>query len=424
MTSKHALTSEPILPTIWRLGLPNMVAMVATAGVSIAETTYVGQLGTLELAGMALVFPMIMLQQMLSAGSMGGGISAAISRATGAGDRDKANALVLHATVISLVLGLLFSALFLVWGRPIFRLIGGDGVALHHALAYANIAFLGAASIWLTNAFASAIRGSGNMKTPSKTLILVAVGQVFWGGALGLGWGPFPRLGMAGVAAGQVLAFSVGAIYLFMYLRSDQSRVRLHFTHAFKKAYFHDILKVGAVASISSVQTVLTILALTKIVAGFGPEALAGYGIGTRLEFLLIPITFAIGVAWTGAGLSEVLVGVIGLAVAVFPDVWSTLFTSHPAVLEHARNYFFWAGPCYAFFGFGLCLYFASQGAGKLLGPVLAGTARLALVALGGMALMVQGAPVNNMFALIGVAMLLYGVLTGVSVYCVSWKDQ
>ena len=445
MTSKHALTSEPILPTIWRLGLPNMVAMVATAGVSIAETTYVGQLGTLELAGMALVFPMIMLQQMLSAGSMGGGISAAISRATGAGDRDKANALVLHATVISLVLGLLFSAMFLVWGRPIFRLIGGDGVALHHALAYANIAFLGAASIWLTNAFASAIRGSGNMKTPSMTLILVAVGQVFWGGALGLGWGPFPRLGMAGVAAGQVLAFSVGAIYLFMYLRSDQSRVRLHFTHAFKKAYFHDILKVGAVASISSVQTVLTILVLTKIVAGFGPEALAGYGIGTRLEFLLIPITFAIGVAcvpmvgmalgagmvtrarqvaWTGAGLSAVLVGVIGLAVAVFPDVWSTLFTSHPAVLEHARNYFFWAGPCYAFFGFGLCLYFASQGAGKLLGPVLAGTARLALVALGGMALMVQGAPVNNMFALIGVAMLLYGVLTGVSVYCVSWKDQ
>ena len=159
MNTRNTLTSDPILPTIWRLSLPNMVAMVATAGVSIAETTYIGQLGTLELAGIALVFPMIMLQQMLSAGSMGGGISAAISRATGAGDRDKANALVLHATVISLVLGLLFSALFLVWGRPIFRLIGGDGVALHHALAYANIAFLGAASIWLTNAFASAIRG-------------------------------------------------------------------------------------------------------------------------------------------------------------------------------------------------------------------------------------------------------------------------
>jgi len=443
MTTRNALTSDPILPTIWRLSLPNMVAMVATAGVSIAETTYIGQLGTLELAGIALVFPMIMLQQMLSAGSMGGGISAAISRALGAGDNAKANALVLHATVISLVLGLLFSALFLIWGRPIFRLIGGNGVALDHAMAYANMAFLGATSIWLTNAFASAIRGSGNMKTPSLILILVAVGQVLLGGALGLGWGPFPRLGMAGVAAGQVLAFSVGAVYLYLYLRSDKSRVRLIFSPVFKQGLFNDILKVGAISSVSSLQTVLTILVLTKIVAGFGPEALAGYGIGTRLEFLLIPITFAIGVAcvpmvgmalgagkvarsrqvaWTGAGLSAVLVGVIGAGVAVFPDAWSTLFTSNQAVLANARIYFLWAGPFYAFFGFGLCLYFASQGAGKLLGPVLAGTTRLALVALGGLALVSQGAPVSDMFALIGLAMLVYGVFTGLAVYLVRWE--
>jgi Na+-driven multidrug efflux pump len=322
-------------------------------------------------------------------------------------------------------------------------LIGGNGVALDHAMAYANMAFLGATSIWMTNAFASAIRGSGNMKTPSLTLILVAVGQVLLGGALGLGWGPFPRLGMAGVAAGQVLAFSVGAVYLYLYLRSDKSRVRLIFSPVFKRGLFQDILKVGAIASVSSLQTVLTILVLTKIVAGFGPEALAGYGIGTRLEFLLIPITFAIGVAcvpmvgmalgagkvararqvaWTGAGLSAVLVGVIGLGVAVFPDVWSTLFTSNQAVLANARVYFLWAGPCYAFFGFGLCLYFASQGAGKLLGPVLAGTARLALVALGGLALVSQGAPVGDMFALIGLAMLVYGALTGLAVYLVRWK--
>ena len=443
MIPHNALTADPILPTIWRLSLPNMVAMVATAGVSIAETTYIGRLGTLELAGIALVFPMIMLQQMLSAGSMGGGITAAISRAIGAGDNAKANALVLHATVISLVLGLLFSALFLIWGRPIFQLIGGSGAALDHAMAYANMAFLGATSIWLTNAFASAIRGAGNMKTPSSTLILVAVGQVLLGGALGLGWGPFPRLGMAGVAAGQVLAFSFGAVYLYLYLRSDKSRVRLIFSPVFKQGLFNDILKVGAISSVSSLQTVLTILVLTKIVAGFGPEALAGYGIGTRLEFLLIPITFAIGVAcvpmvgmalgagkvararqvaWTGAGLSAVLVGVIGAGVAVFPDAWSTLFTSNQAVLANARVYFLWAGPCYAFFGFGLCLYFASQGAGKLLGPVLAGTVRLALVALGGLALVSQGAPVDDMFALIGLAMLVYGALTGLAVYLVRWE--
>jgi Na+-driven multidrug efflux pump len=267
---------------------------------------------------------MIMLQQMLSAGSMGGGISSAISRAIGAGDTDKANALVWHATVISLALGLLFSALFLIWGRDIFALLGGTDQALEQAVMYSNVAFMGTLSIWLTNAFASAIRGSGNMKTPSVTLMWVSAGQVILGGVLAFGLGPIPSLGIGGVAAGQVVAFSFGAFFLYRYLRSDQSRVRLHFSYALNRQYFSDILKVGAVASISSLQTVLTILILTKIVSGFGAEALAGYGIGTRLEFLLIPITFAIGVAcvpmvgmalgagqvtrarqvaWTGAGL-------------------------------------------------------------------------------------------------------------------------
>lgn len=85
MAAPHSLTSAPILPTIWRLSLPNMFAMVATALVSVAETVYVGQLGTAPLAGMALVFPLVMQQQMLSAGSMGGGIASAISRALGSG---------------------------------------------------------------------------------------------------------------------------------------------------------------------------------------------------------------------------------------------------------------------------------------------------------------------------------------------------
>lgn len=444
MTAHHALTSAPVLPTIWRLSLPNLLAMMATALVSIAETAYVGQLGTAPLAGMALVFPMIMLQQMLSAGSMGGGISSAVSRALGAGQHDRANALVLHAVVISVVLGLLFSGLILLLGRPLFGLIGGRGEALDQSMAYAGVAFAGALGIWLTNAFASAIRGSGDMKTPSLTLLLVALGQILLGGLLGLGWGPFPRLGMAGIALGQVLAFSLGAAYLYRHLRSGRGRVRLVFSAPLRRSEFRDILKVGVIASISSLQTVLTILIVTRIVAGFGTEALAGYGIGTRLEFLLIPITFAIGVAcvpmvgmamgsglvararrvaWTGAALSGAIIGSIGLVMACFPDSWSRLFTDHPAVIGHAQDYFMWVGPSYGFFGFGLCLYFAAQGAGRLVGPVLAGTLRLLLVAVGGWLLVQYGAPVWTMFALISAAMLLYGVVTALFMVYGRWGD-
>ena len=442
MSEPSALTQSPILPTILRLSVPNIFAMVAMSLVSIAETTYVGALGTAPLAGMALVFPLIMLQQMLSSGAMGGGISSAVSRAIGSGNEAKANALALHAVLISLTLGLVMSGLMLVWGRSLFELIGGQAEALEQALLYAEIAFFGASSIWLTNAFASIIRGSGNMKIPSITLLVVALGQVVFGGALGIGMGPIPSFGMAGIALGQVLAFSLGGMYLYAYLRSGKSRVKLTFSKTFHRAYFADILKVGALASISSLQTVLTILILTKMVASFGEEALAGYGIGTRLEFLLIPITFAIGVAcvplvgmamgaglvkrarqvaWTGAFVAASIVGIIGILVASFSDHWARLFTSNEQVIAYAKSYFLWVGPAYAFFAFGLCLYFASQGAGKLVGPVLAGTLRLVLVAVGGLYLLRHGAGTSDMFALISLAMLIYGVLTGIFMYCGRW---
>ena len=442
MSSMSGLTNGPILPTVWRLSLPNLVAMVATALVSVAETTYVGQLGTAALAGMALVFPMVMLQQMLSSGAMGGGISSAISRALGAGDEARANDLVLHAVLISLGLGLCFTLLIGGGGAALFTLFGGQGEALQACLAYAHVAFAGSACLWLTNSLASALRGAGNMKTPSTVLLLVAVAQMVLGGVMGLGWGPIPRGGMGGVALGQVLAFALGGVYLAWYLVTGQGRLRLNMRTPLRRDYFRDILRVGAVASISSLQTVLTIVIVTRMVASLGTEALAGYGIGMRLEFLMIPITFAIGVAcvpmvgmaigsglvqrarqvaWTGGVLSALMVGSLGLLVSVFPDQWSRLFTDHPEVIAYAGSYFFWVAPAYPLFALGLCLYFASQGAGKLLGPVLAGTLRLVMVMVGGWWLVQEQAPVWAMFALISAAMVVYGVSTALFVRLTPW---
>ena len=442
MQPTHPLLMAPILPTIWRLGFPNMLAMTASALVTIAETSYVGQLGTTPLAGMALVFPLIMLQQMLSSGSMGGGISSAVSRALGAGREDRAQSLALHASIIALGMGLLFTILFGVFRMELLETIGGSGEALNQASLYAAVAFMGSVSIWLTNAFASVIRGSGNMKKPSAVLLTVSLFQVVLAGILGLGWGPVPRLGMAGVAMGQLIAFTGGALYLGMYLQSPASRVRLVFKGPLRWADFHDILKVGALASISSIQTVVTILILTRLVSQFGTEALAGYGIGTRLEFLLIPITFAVGVAcvpmvgvamgagmvqrarrvaWTGSTMAALMIGVVGAIVSFYPNAWSQMFTDSLAVQAYAKSYFEWVGPWYALFGFGLCLYFASQGSGKVLGPVLAGTIRLVMVAAGGLWMVRTGASAADMFALVGVAMGVYGVGTGLAMYWTSW---
>ena len=142
--------------------------MLVIAAVAIAETIYVGILGTAELAAIALVFPMVMLMQMLSAGAMGGGVSSAISRALGCRRARRApQALALHALAIGAAAGLGFSLLFLAFGAAIFRAMGGSGAVLDKAVVYASVALTGAIAIWLVNTLASIVRGTGNMQVPS-----------------------------------------------------------------------------------------------------------------------------------------------------------------------------------------------------------------------------------------------------------------
>lgn len=438
-----SLLSGPVLPLLVRFALPNMGALLATALAAVFETRYVGELGSAALAGLALVFPMVMLQMMLSAGAMGGGVSSAISRALGAGQPERANALAVHALWIGVGAGMLYMVTLLTLGEPLFALLGGRGEALQQAVAYAQVAFVGSVFIWVVNTLSSVVRGAGRMAVPSTALLLISVVQVLAGGALGLGWGPFPAWGMRGVAAGQVVAYGIGAVVLVAYLLSGRAGIRLKVRHtALQRALLGDILKVGAVACISPLQTVLTILILTRLVAQFGTPALAGYGIGARLEFLLVPLAFAIGVAsvplvgmavgagdaprarrvaWIAALLATALLGLIGLVLALWPDVWTRLFTRDAEVLAAAASYFHWAGPCYGLFGLGLSLYFSSLGAGKVAGPVLAGTLRLVLIAAGGLALALAAAPAWTIFALVALGMAAYGAATALLVKFTAW---
>ncbi|NCZ83586.1 MAG: MATE family efflux transporter, partial [Betaproteobacteria bacterium] len=259
------LLTAPILPLLLRFALPNMVAMLAVALAAMAETGYVGQLGPSALAGMALVFPFVMLQNMLSAGAMGGGVSSAVSRVLGAGDGQRANVLAVHALWIGVFAGIFFTVLMELLGAWFMQRLGGKGEDLAQAVAYSEVAFSGSVFIWVVNTLSSVIRGSGNMRVPSVTLVLVALAQVFLGGALGLGWLSLPPLGMQGVAAGGVLANAAGAVFLWAYLSAGHGKVKLSIRGTrLVRHHLQDILRVGAVACISPFQSVLTILILTR----------------------------------------------------------------------------------------------------------------------------------------------------------------
>ena len=436
------LLTAPIIPTLARLAAPGIVLALFQTVVSVADTYYIGRLGTESLAGLALVFPMVMLLQMTSAGAMGGGVSSAVARALGAGNRNAARKLVAHGLVIGLGGGLAFTILLLGFGRELYGLLGGRGAPLEQAVAYSQVLFSGAALVWLANTLASLLRGSGNTLGPALALAGAAVVQVPLSGALTLGWGPFPRMGIAGAAVAYVAAFGLASIVMAVGVWKSQLRPqRAHWR--LEGRLFREILRVGAISSVTAMQTVLTAVILTGFVARFGTAALAGYGIGVRLELLQVPIVFAIAqalvvmvgtnigagqaarakkIAWTGTAASALVCLAIGWSVAAYPPIWIHIFSDDAAVIEIGTLYMRIVAPFYPLFGAGLALYFASQGAGQMLMPMLANTARLVLVATGGAVVMQLAGPLWALFAVIALGLSVVGGLTGYVVYKARWS--
>jgi len=286
----------PIFRSIARLSAPGLALAAFQTAVSIADTHFVGRLGTEPLAGLALVFPLVMLLQMASAGAMGGGVSSAIARARGGGNEAAARRLVVHALVIALAAGLLFTLVFLLVGRPLYALLGGGGETLAQAIAYSDILFGGAALVWLANTFAASLRGGGSTAIPAAALAVAALIQVPLSGALTLGWGPFPALGIRGAALAYAASFGLAAAIMGACVWAGALRPR-EGDWRLEGRLFREILRVGALSSISALQTVAAAIILTGCVGTFGTAALAGYGVGVRLELLQVPIVFAIGQA-------------------------------------------------------------------------------------------------------------------------------
>jgi putative MATE family efflux protein len=435
------LLEAPIARTLVQLAWPNVLVMVAQASVGLVETYFVGQLGTDALAGVSLVFPAVMLMQMMSAGAVGGGIASAVARALGGGRHADADALVLHALAIAVVFGLAFTAALLPGGRWLYGVMGGSGASLDAALTYSNVVFAGAILIWLYNSLSNIIRGTGNMAVPAAVTCAGVAVLVPLSPCLIFGWGPFPALGVAGGAVAVLAFYFAGSLVLAAYIWLGRSVVRFRLD-GLRWPLFYDILKVGAVAALITVQTNLTIAIATGLVGSFGGAAIAGYGTASRLEYLLIPLVFGLGgplialvgtnigagrreralrAAWTGAAIAAGLCEVIGLAAALFPVAWLSLFDTDPGMLDAGTRYFHRVGPVYGVFGLGMGLYFAAQGAGRLLWPLLANFARLIIAAAGGWLALYLGGGVSGVFLALAFALVVFGSINAAAVAGGAW---
>jgi len=441
----HHMLTSPAAPLLVRMATPNALAFAIQSSVSLAEVWIIGQLGTGALASIALAFPLLMLIQTMSGGAAGGAVTSAIARALGAGDRERAQQLIWHALALSALGAGLFLVLFSLFGRPLIAFLGGRGEILEQAVDYCTVIFLGGLFLWLVSVVGAIFRGMGDMKLPAVLMVASAFLQVPLTAILVLGLFGLPQLGIVGAAYSAVISGFVVSVIMLVVLAREGRVIRLDRKYlSFSKALFRDIFKVALPASMSPIFTIFIILSLTAMVATFGEAALAGYGIGSRIEFLLIPLVFGIGAAmtslvglsigsgnvdraehigWIGSAFAAGLTGVVGLVLALFPSAWIYAFTKDQVTFEAARSYIQIVGPFFAFQGLGLSLYFASQGAGAMRWPVIAIFARVVL-AVGGGWLLAFGLDLGLKGVFIGAAaaMATFGLIIAISLKLGAWR--
>ncbi len=446
MRLAHPLLTAPIGKSLLKLAGPTTMVMVAQTFVSMAETYFFGRLGTDALAGFALVFPLMMMMTMMSGGGIGGGVAAATARALGAGRREDASKLVLHALVIGATFSLVFTAFAWTMAPALYRLLGGSGRALAAAQEYSLVYFTGSVAVWANFVLSAVMRGGGDAATPGRYMLLSSLAQIPLSGVLALGVGNWEGIGMAGPAISALVTSLVSALLQARALW----RGKLGFVPAlnapFQRRLFWEILRVGLISSFSALTANLTAMMVTGYVGRFGIAALAGYGIGVRLEFMLVPLAFGIGsgltvlvgvaagandwqravrVAWIGSLISGGVIGLFGWIVALVPEGWARLFTSDPAVIEATVGYITRVAPFYCLFGVGMTLSFASQGAGRMAAPFAAGITRLIVATSGGwIAIELLGWGLTGVYCAIAVGMICFGAIIIVPLLISPWRAR
>ncbi len=436
------ILSGPILPILLKLALPTVSVMFISTLLSVAETYFVSSLGVDSIAGASLVLPMVMLMVMMSNGGIGGGVSSAIARSIGANNSEEAERLAYHAALIGIVFGGLFTLVLLTFGRSIYSSLGGTGRALQQALVYSDILFGSAIINWVYILLQSALRGAGNVKVPAlitfgNVLICLLLSPVLILGLFGL-----PKLGIAGAGYAQIICNLGSLVAIVGYMRSSMTSLQLR-RHKIRYQNFKQILAVGLPSSFSAIFSNLSVTAITSAVGSSGVSPLAGYGLSSRMEYLLIPIMFGFGTAVLtmvgtnlGAGnikrakqaalVNALFVGtvieLVGLFLAYRPELWLSLFTNDQAAIFVGKKYLKAVGPLYGFIALIFAFYFAGQGAGKIFWPITAIFLRFVFAICGSVAVLLYHHNLNILFAIIALGIFISGILSVLGFLKVSWE--
>jgi putative MATE family efflux protein len=404
--SRGEMLEGSYLPTMAKLAGPNALVLTMQALLNLSDIFFIGPLGAEAIAAVTIVSALNLLIAALANSGIGGGVASAMARAVGSGDAAQIGRLPAQAVYLAIAFGSAIAAGNYFFGPMLFRSLGAgtDGV-MQLAIQYAGITITGAPLVWLSSLLAAAIRGSGNPHVSARAALSAALLTLPSSPILIYGVGPIPPLGLVGAGLSFIVYQCWLLIFLLRHLLPAQSFPKLVFA-PFDLPSARSILRIGGWSMLSIVQSNATALVLTSVVSTFGYQAVAGYGIALRLDFILTPLIFGLGaavqtlssaslgagnvlrarsVAWTGVLLATGITEVMGLALAASGPAVISFFSKDSQTIVQGGQYLQTAGPFYGFFGIALLGYYVGQAADRMAIPLLAGTSRLLIAALGGL---------------------------------------
>ena len=428
---------------MFRLAVPGVIGALLTSFPGLIEVVFLRNSGAGALAAVALVYPLMILAGMFSAGAFGGAVSGFTARAIGAGDYEEANTVLACAVLISLIGGLLMWLLVVQFGPFLYDYASDSATVTEAAQRYAVLLFPAITAYWLINMLSSVLRGTGDMVRPA----LVAASLLISYTALAflIIPGKEAPLNKAIESAALAMAgsyFLALTIAIFFVVRSSEPiRFRLK---AFRTETFIRIVKQGSLAASQSVMTIIYAMITTLLFSQFGTDWLAGFGLAVRLELIMVPIIFGIGasmiaiigahvgagqreqaisIAWRGIFINVALIGSLGVLLSQFSGSWCGLVGSDLSVVENCSQSLRIIAPTYAFFALGLGCYLASQALTTLEFPVFGALLRLLVVATG-LYWVGSATSINEVLYLVAVAAIVYGVVVALGLRFGPWSES
>ena len=289
--SDRALTEGPMSSRLFQMAWPMTVGIAATMSVPLMDSYFLGQLGTEPLAAISFTFPVVLTLMSLAIG-LGAGTSSVVSRAVGDGDEERAKCIATDASILAFVMITALSVIGFLTIRPVFSLVGAKGEILDLVEAYMRIWYLTLPALAMMMIASNLLRSHGDSRTPGMVMVGIAGVNIVLDPLFIFGIGPFPEMGIEGAAwasfVARILAILVAGwavIYRDKLIALDVPSL----SRAFKSA--KNIGRIAVPAAIGNAINPLGITIATALLAGYGADVVAGFGVATRIEsFVSIPM--------------------------------------------------------------------------------------------------------------------------------------